>query len=35
MAIDNSVNNHVIGLDGYDLIRKDRNQHGGGVAMFI
>ena len=33
--LDNSVNNHEIGLDGYDLIRKDRNRHGGGVAMFI
>ena len=33
--LDNSVNNHEIDLDGYDLIRKDRNRHGGGVAMFI
>ena len=33
--LDNSVNNHEIDLDGYDLIRKDRNRHGGVVAMFI
>ena len=33
--LDNSVNNHEIDLDGYDLIRKDRNRHGGGVATFI
>ena len=33
--LDNSVNNHEVDLDGYDLICKDRNGHGGGVAMFV
>ena len=33
--LDNTVNNHEVELDGYDLVRKDRNRHGGGVAMFI
>ena len=31
----NSVSNHEIDLDGYNLIRKDRNRHSGGVAMFV
>ena len=35
MSLDNSINNHEIDLDGYDLIRKDRNCNGGGVAIFI
>ena len=33
--LDNTVNNHEVKLDGYDLVRNDRNRHGGGVAMFI
>ena len=33
--LDNTVNNHEVELNGYDLVRKDRNRHGGGVAMFI
>ena len=33
--LDNTVNNHEVKLDGYDLVRKDRNRHGDGVAMFI
>ena len=28
--LDNTVNNHEVELDGYDLVRKDRNRHGGG-----
>ena len=32
--LDNTVNNEVQ-LDGYYLVRKDRNRHGSGVAMFI
>ena len=30
-SLDNTVNNHEVELDGYDLV----NRHGGGVAMFI
>ena len=33
--LDNTVNDDEVELDGYDLVRKDRNRHGGGVAMFI
>ena len=33
--LDNTVNDHEVELDGYDLVLKDRNRHGGGVAMFI
>ena len=33
--LDNTVNNHEVQLDGYYLVRKDRNRHGSGVAMSI
>ena len=33
--LDSTVNNHEVELDGHDLVHKDRNSHGGGVAMFI
>ena len=35
MSLDSSINNHEIALDGYDLIRKDRNCNDGAVAIFI
>ena len=33
--LDQSIHNEEISNDGYNLIRKDRNRHGGGVACFI
>lgn len=33
--LDHTVSNTEIHLDGYSVIRKDRNRHGGGICMFI
>ena len=33
--IDNSVTNSEISIDGYTVLRKDRNRHGGGVCLYI
>ena len=33
--LDQSIHNEEISIDGYNLIRKDRNRHGGGVACFV
>ena len=33
--IDDSVSSNEISIVGYQLIRKDRNRHGGGVLMYI
>jgi exonuclease III len=33
--LDLSVPNHEIKLNGYEIVRKDRNRHGGGVAIYI
>ena len=33
--IDSSVPNGEINIDGYSVIRKDRNRHGGGVCLYI
>ena len=33
--LDESVTDEEINIDGYELIRSDRNRHGGGVACYI
>ena len=33
--LDGSVVDGEINIDGYELIRSDRNRHGGGVACYI
>ena len=33
--LDLSVANHEIKINGYDVVRKDRNRHGGGVVIYI
>ena len=33
--LDNSVYDSEVSIDGYTLIRNDRNRHGGGVAFYI
>lgn len=33
--LDKSISNAEIKIEGYNLLRKDRNRHGGGVACFI
>jgi hypothetical protein len=33
--LDLSVSNQEIKINGYDIVRKDRNRHGGGVAIYI
>ena len=32
--LDLSVTNHEIKINGYDVVRKDRNRHGGGVVIY-
>ncbi len=34
-CLDNSIPDTEIHIDGYDVFRKDRNRHGGGVAIYI
>ena len=33
--LDDSIDDSLIRIDGYVIIRKDRNKHGGGVALYI
>ena len=33
--VDNTVSNNEIEIEGYELIRQDRNRHGGGAACYI
>ena len=33
--LDNTVNNEEVDIDGYNLIRSDRNRKGGGIAYYI
>jgi hypothetical protein len=33
--LDLAVPNHEIKLNGYEIVRKDRNRHCGGVAIYI
>ncbi|CAB4034257.1 RNA-directed DNA polymerase from transposon BS [Paramuricea clavata] len=33
--LDSSISNHEIKINGYDIVRKDRNWHGGGVANYL
>ena len=33
--LDGSIDNCVIKIEGYNLIRKDRSREGGGVAMYF
>ena len=33
--LDNSINDLELQIDGYNLLRADRNRHGGGVACYI
>ena len=33
--LDNTVSNEELKIDGYKLLRSDRNRNGGGVACFI
>ena len=33
--LDNSVSNQELKIDGYNLLRSDRNKNGGGVACYI
>ena len=33
--LDSTIANHEVDIDGHELIRKDRNRKGGGVAMFV
>ena len=33
--MDSTIANHEVDIDGHELIRKDRNRKGGGVAMFV
>ena len=32
---DNSIPKNEININGYDIVRKDRNRNGGGVALYI
>jgi len=33
--LDDTIKNELVNIAGYNIIRKDRNRHGGGVAMYI
>ena len=33
--LDNTISDQEIKIKGYDIVRKDRNRHGGGVAIYI
>lgn len=33
--LDGSIDDNEIGIDDYDIVRKDRNRNGGGVAFYI
>ena len=33
--LDESVLNNEVSIEGYDILRLDRNRHGGGVACYI
>jgi exonuclease III len=33
--LDNTIHNTEINVDGYTLVRKDRNRNGGGVLIYI
>ena len=33
--LDSSISDELVAVDGYDLIRADRNRNGGGVCMYI
>ncbi len=33
--LDQTIKNSEVEIHGYDLVRHDRNRHGGGVAIYI
>ena len=33
--LDSSISDELLTIDGYDIIRADRNRNGGGVCIFI
>ena len=33
--LNNLINNRLVEMPGYDIVRRDRNRHGGGVAIYI
>ena len=33
--LDETVNDAEIAVDGYSVIRRDRNRHGGGVLLYV
>ena len=33
--LDSSIGDDEISIEGYSLVRKDRNTHGGGVALYV
>ena len=33
--MDNLIDNRLVEILGYDIVRRDRNRHGGGVAIYI
>ena len=35
IMLDDSIPDNEIYLNGYDLIQKDRNRNGGGVAIYV
>jgi hypothetical protein len=35
MRLDNSISDSEVKISAYDIIRRDRNRNGSGVAMYI
>ena len=33
--LDETINDHEVNITGYEILRKDRNRNGGGVAVYV
>ena len=33
--LDETISDHEVNIEGYDIVRKDRNRKGGGVAIYV
>ena len=33
--LNNLIDNRLVEIPGYDIVRRERNRHGGGVAIYI
>ena len=33
--LSHKTDGHIVDIEGYDILRRDRNRNGGGVALYI